>query len=145
VRSLKRKIISSAFIFLLSAGGYYYFWGQYLYTMTAYCDCPICVNVDAYRDGRFASGRAVYWGGIAADPSIPFGTQIELVPIWPGDFWSIFRVLKNRKKFTVEDRGGKIKGKHIDLFIPHSHGGHQMALEWGVRKMRVSINGELAK
>lgn len=124
---------------------YYYSWGRYLYLVTAYCSCPICINIPAYHDGRFASGKKVYWGGIAADPKIPFRSTVELVPVWPSDHWKVSRVLQHRTKFRVEDRGGKIKGRHIDIFIPDSMGGHKIALEWGRQKMRISINGKLAE
>lgn len=54
-------------------------------------------------------------------------------------------ILKGRNDFIVEDRGGKIKGKHLDLFIPDSLGGHQAARKWGVRRMRIQLNGEWAE
>jgi len=112
--------------------------------ITAYCNCPICINVKKYHDGRFASGKKVYWGALAADPSIPFRTKVELMPLWPQDWAVIFTRLKGRRNFKVEDRGGKIKGKHIDLFIPDSLGGHKAARRWGARRMRLKINGEWA-
>lgn len=112
--------------------------------MTAYCNCPICINVKKYHDGRFASGKKVYWGGLAADAVLPIGTRVELVPHWPQDWGAVFHLLHRRRNFRVEDRGGKIKGKHIDLFIPDSFGGHKAALKWGVRRMRIKINGKWA-
>ncbi|OGW86384.1 MAG: hypothetical protein A3C35_07905 [Omnitrophica bacterium RIFCSPHIGHO2_02_FULL_46_11] len=123
---------------------YYQTWGKHLYLITAYCNCPICINVKKYHDGRFASGKKVYWGALAADPSIPFRTKVELMPLWPQDWAVIFTRLKGRRNFKVEDRGGKIKGKHIDLFIPDSLGGHKAARRWGARRMRLKINGEWA-
>ncbi len=61
-------------------------------------------------------------GTIAADTDYyPFGTRIYV----PGYGWG-----------TVEDRGGAIKGpSRIDLFFS-SHG---RALQWGRRKVRVTI------
>ena len=123
---------------------YYSLWGKHVYLVTAYCGCPICINVPKYqKDTQFASGKHVYWGGAAADPKVPFGTQIELVALWPQDWFAISATLKGRRDFVVEDRGGKIKGRHIDLFIPDSLGGHQTALNWGVRRMRLRMNGKL--
>ena len=124
---------------------YYIFWGRHLYLVTAYCNCPICVNVKKYQDSRFANGKKIHWGGIAADPAIRFGTRVDLVPFWPQDWATVLSLLKGRRKFTVEDRGGKIKGKHIDIFIPDSMGGHQTAKNWGVRRMRIKLNGEWAE
>jgi 3D (Asp-Asp-Asp) domain-containing protein len=51
--------------------------------------------------------------------------------------------LGNRRHFIVEDRGGKIRGRHIDIFFSESQGGHQTAVHWGIRRMRVKINGRL--
>jgi len=113
--------------------------------VTAYCNCPICINIPKYHDSQFASGKKIYWGGIAADPSVRFGSKVELAPHWPQDWAAIAGLLKGRRNFRVEDRGGKIKGKHIDLFIPDSMGGHKTALRWGVRRMRLKINGEWAE
>lgn len=98
-----------------------------------------------YQDDQFASGKKIYWGGVAADPKIPFGTRVELIPHWPQDWIAVIRLLKGRRTFRVEDRGGKIKGKHIDLFIPDSMGGHQEARRWGVRRMRIKVNAVWAK
>lgn len=124
---------------------YYVSWGRYLYIVTAYCNCAVCINVPKYRDNQFASGRKIYWGGIAADPKIPFRSRLEILPTWPQDWAAVTKLFRGRRKFIVEDRGGKIKGRHIDIFIPDSMGGHKAALKWGVRRMRVKINGVLAE
>jgi 3D (Asp-Asp-Asp) domain-containing protein len=142
---LKRFILAYAFLTFALYSLYYAFWGRHLYLVTAYCNCPVCINIPKYRDSQFASGKKIYWGGIAADPSVPFGTRVELVPHWPQDWGAVYGLLKGRRKFRVEDRGGKIKGKHIDLYIPDSFGGHKAALRWGVRRMRIKMNGEWAK
>lgn len=127
-------------------GIYYISWGRHLYLVTAYCNCPICVNVKKFqRDNQFASGRKLYWGAIAADPSIRFRTKVELVPLWPQDWGTIFFMFQGKRNFIVEDRGGKIKSRHIDVFIPDSMGGHKTARNWGVRRMRIKINGEWAE
>ena len=139
---LKRFLVLSVSLLLL-LGAYHFFWGQYVYTVTAYCNCPICINVAKHRDNHFASGKPIYWGGIAADPAVPFGTNIELIPHWPQDWFAVVTLLEGRRVFITEDRGGKIRGKHIDLFIPDSMGGHQSAKGWGKRHMRLKINNEL--
>lgn len=144
MKKWKAKVVAWAGLFLFVGIVYYELWGKHLYIVTAYCDCPICINVPEFRDGRFASGAKVYWGGAAADRKVPFGTSIELVPFSPLDYWNIEHTLRKRKKFQAEDRGGKIKGRHIDLFIPQSMGGHKTALAWGKQLMRIRLNGELA-
>ncbi len=116
-------------------------WLRHSYLITAYCDCPICINIPEFRDGKFASMRPLYWGGVAADKSIPFKSTVELVPFTLWDWLAVRNLLGNRRDFTVEDRGGKIRGRHIDIFIPNAQGGHQTALQWGARRMRIKING----
>ncbi len=100
--------------------------------ITAYCPCQKCCSwtrnwygrpVYAYGPlkgrpkevGTTASGGKAHKGTIAADTSLyPFGTVMYI------DGYGYGR---------VEDRGGAIKGNHIDLFFP-SHGD---ALQWGRR------------
>ncbi|MEI6149747.1 MAG: 3D domain-containing protein [bacterium] len=105
---------------------------------TGYCPCRICcgwrrnwLGRPVYAAGALrgqrkavgvtASGAKARRGTIAADTSrYPFGTTFYVEGYGYG---------------RVEDRGGEIKGDHIDLFFP-SHG---EALEWGRRTQRVSI------
>ena len=136
-------IIYASILAALLWKAYDFFWARHQYLITAYCDCPICINVKGFRDGKFASGRPVYWGGIAADKSIPFGAEIELVPVMPTDWLAVRGLLDGRKNFTVEDRGGKIRGRHFDIFFPQSMGGHQIAKQWGARRMRIKIDDRL--
>lgn len=143
--SLKQRVYSYLLLAFLVWGIYYFGWGRHLYTVTAYCGCPICINVPEYRDGKFASGKKIYWGGVAADPKVPFGTRVELFPLSPKNLGAMISLLKGRRRFVVEDRGGLIKGRDIDIFIPDSMGGHKTAKKWGVRKMRVFMNGRLAE
>jgi 3D (Asp-Asp-Asp) domain-containing protein len=145
ITRVKRKIIFYLVLIAVVYGFYYALWGQFVYTITAYCNCPICINVPEYRDGKFASGKKLYWGAVAADPKVHFGSKVELVPTWPQDWLAAMVFLNGRRNFTVEDRGGLIKGKDIDIFIPDSMGGHPVAKKWGVRRMRIKINGEWAK
>jgi len=145
LKNLKFNLIALSFLVIFLSVLYHELWGKHLYLVTAYCDCPICINIAKFRDRKFASGRKTYWGGSAADSKISFGTEIELAPFWPKDFWKINRILRNRTSFEIEDRGGKIKGRHIDLFIPQSMGGHRTALKWGRQRMRIRLNGELAE
>ena len=139
---LKRKILFSVGLIFAAWFLYYIYWGRHLFLITAYCNCPVCINVKKYQDNKFASGKPVYWGGIAADPSVPFGSHVKIFPQWPQDWAAMMTLLRGRNDFIVEDRGGKIKGKHLDLFIPDSMGGHHAAKNWGVRRMRIKLNGE---
>jgi 3D (Asp-Asp-Asp) domain-containing protein len=101
--------------------------------VTAYCSCRECCGwkrdwllrpvVSAGPNagkrkavGRTASGAPVRSGTIAADAALfPFGTVMYVPDYGYG---------------RVEDRGGGIKGYHIDLYFPY----HRSAIRWGVRK-----------
>ena len=107
-------------------------------TVTAYCDCQKCCGwkrtwygkpVYAYgslkgkrkKVGVTASGTDAKVGTLAADTSrYPFGTMMYV----PGYGYG-----------RVEDRGGAIKGEHIDLFFKT----HQQALEWGRQQRQVRV------
>ena len=76
------------------------------FRITYYCNCPKCCGKWSTMT---ASGATTVEGvTVAADPSIPFGTKL----------------LINDHIYTVQDRGGAIKGKHIDIYIE----GHDRAL-----------------
>lgn len=105
---------------------------------TGYCKCGKCCGwkrnwyglaVYSYGSnkgkkkmvGRTASGTMARPGTIAADTKIyPLGTVIYV------DGYGYGR---------VEDRGGGIKGNHIDLFFRS----HKQAQAWGRRTVKVKI------
>lgn len=107
---------------------------------TAYCSCGSCCGwrrnwfgrpVIAYGPSRgrrkevglTASGTQARRGTIAADTRVfPFGTILYI----PGYGYG-----------RVEDRGGAIQGRHIDLYFPT----HREALEWGRVMRRVQVWG----
>jgi 3D (Asp-Asp-Asp) domain-containing protein len=105
---------------------------------TGYCKCKKCcgwkrtwygkpVVASGPQKGKrkkvgvTASGAKAKYGTIAADTGLyPFGTVMQI----PGYGWG-----------KVEDRGGAIKGHHVDLFFK-SHG---KALKWGKQRKTVRI------
>jgi 3D (Asp-Asp-Asp) domain-containing protein len=105
---------------------------------TGYCACQKCTGwrrtwygMPVYASGPnkgkrklvgvTASGTHARKGTIAADTGkYPFGTIMYIPDYGYG---------------RVEDRGGKIKGEHIDLFFSK----HQQALNWGRQKKTVLI------
>jgi len=105
---------------------------------TGYCKCGICCGwkrnwygrpVYAYganankpkRVGITASGTRAAVGTIAADTRrYPFGT----IMLIPGYGYG-----------RVEDRGGDVVGRHIDLYFKS----HRQALEWGRRQIVVKV------
>ena len=109
-----------------------------LILVTGYCSCGKCCGwkrtwfgfgtaVYSYgkmkgrpkKVGYTATGKRAKHGTIAADTSIyKFGTKLFVPGYGIG---------------TVEDIGGAIKGKHIDIWFPT----HEQAKRWGVRKLKV--------
>jgi 3D (Asp-Asp-Asp) domain-containing protein len=93
--------------------------------VTAYCPCKICCGARAH--GVTASGHRVNYAGgkfVAADTDLlPFGTKLSI----PG--------YHNGRTVEVIDRGGDIKGRHIDVFFPT----HKQAQEWGVQYVDVKV------
>lgn len=89
-----------------------------IYTATAYCPCKKCCGK---TDGITASGvKATEGRTIAADiKKLPFGTSVYI----------------DGHKYTVEDRGGAIKGNRIDIYFDT----HAEALQYGRRKVELFI------
>jgi 3D (Asp-Asp-Asp) domain-containing protein len=106
--------------------------------VTGYCKCGECCNWrrtwlgfaviasgqqrgQSKAVGRTASGVRAQPGTIAADTNLyPFGTVMFVEGYGFG---------------KVEDRGGTIKGEHIDLYFTS----HAEAKRWGSRTLRVWV------
>ena len=97
-------------------------WRTVTMEVTAYCPKECCCG--KYADGVTASGHVIQPGDkfAAADPSIPFGTMVEV---------------HGYGKVPVLDRGGAIKGDKLDLFFET----HEAALQWGRQEVEVVIYG----
>ena len=89
-----------------------------LWRVTAYCPCEKCCG--RFADGITASGVPAVGRIIAAPPDIPFGTEI---------------FIEGYGYAKVQDRGGAIKGKRLDVLFPS----HQQALNWGVHYLRIEL------
>lgn len=89
-----------------------------IWRISAYCPCEKCCG--KWADGYTASGKPAVGRIIAAPPEIPFGTTIYIKGYGYG---------------VVQDRGGAIKGKRLDVLFPT----HEQALEWGVKFLNVEI------
>ncbi len=93
--------------------------------VTGYCPCRKCCG--SFSDGKTASGKRINYNGgkfIAADTSLlPFGTMVSI----PG--------YNGGRPVPVEDRGGRIKGRRLDLFFFS----HHQARQWGARRIEVTI------
>jgi len=108
--------------------------------VTGYCNCGQCCGwkrswfglgrpVYTYGPmkgspkevGRTARGTTAKQGTVAADPKVfPFGTRLDIPGYGTG---------------VVEDVGGSIKGRHIDVWFPT----HEEAVLWGRRELDVKI------
>lgn len=100
------------------------------YKISAYCSCQSCCGYWASirptdEDGQpivyTASGAIAKQGvTVAADASIfPFGTVL----------------LIDGKEYTVQDRGGLVDGKHIDIYFDS----HEEAVKHGVRYTEIYV------
>lgn len=87
------------------------------WVVTAYCPCTVCCG--RWADGVTATGvRAVEGRTVAADWSVlPPGSRVRI----PGLGWRV-----------VEDRGGAIRGRMIDVFFES----HDVAKSWGRKRFR---------
>jgi 3D (Asp-Asp-Asp) domain-containing protein len=93
-----------------------------LVRVTAYCPGPCCCG--RWADGRTASGSRADHPLVAAPRHIPFGTRLR-VPGYAGG-----------AAVLVEDRGGAIRGRRLDVLFPT----HAEALAWGVRWLEVETD-----
>lgn len=88
------------------------------YTITFYCPCKKCCGK---TNGITASGaKAKARHTIAAPKGIAFGTKIKI---------------EGLGTYIVEDRGGSIKGKRLDVFVKD----HKQALKLGKRSAKAWI------
>lgn len=89
-----------------------------VYKITAYCPCSQCCG--KYASGYTASGtKATAGRTIATSAQFAFGTKLII----------------NGHEYTVEDRGGAIKGNKIDIYMNT----HAEALAWGVKYLTVQV------
>lgn len=109
-------------------------WSLGEYKLTAYCSCEKCCGYWATVrpvDGEgnpivhTADGSVAKHGvTVAADTDIlPFGTVLVI----------------DGNEYTVQDRGGAVKGKHIDIYFDS----HEAAKEFGVKHMEIFKKEEM--
>lgn len=97
-----------------------------VYTITAYCACPICCGKEADDPlyGITATGTTATEGRtIAVDPTvIPYGTVVYI----------------DGQAYVAEDCGGGIQDRQIDLYFDD----HEAARKWGVQEKEVFISND---
>jgi 3D (Asp-Asp-Asp) domain-containing protein len=92
--------------------------------VTAYCPCPKCCGKNA--QGLTASGKPISFDGghfVAAPAKYAFGTKL------------VIEGYNDGQPVQVLDRGGAIKGNHLDVFFPT----HEQAKAWGRRWIDVVV------
>ena len=91
---------------------------QEIYLCTGYCNCSICTDKSPgdVGYGITASGHKTSHDTIASD--LPLGTILHIQGIGTR---------------IVQDRGGAVSGKHIDIWFPT----HEQALQFGTRYLPV--------
>ncbi len=87
------------------------------YKITAYCGCALCCGKSTGRTASGAIARANHT--VAAPGNFAFGTKLKI----------------NGIVYTVEDRGGAIKGNKIDIYFSS----HSAALAFGTKYANVEI------
>lgn len=86
--------------------------------VTAYCPCHTCS--EGYGRSTAIGKRARSGHTIAVDPSIfQYGTKIRI----------------GNRVYTAEDRGGGVKGYHIDIFFDN----HSQVRAYGVKYKNVEV------
>ena len=88
-----------------------------IFKVTAYCSCAKCcgkTNGITAAETKATAGRT-----IAASSKFALGTKLNI----------------NGHTYTVEDRGGAIKGNKIDIYV----NSHAEALAWGVKYLPVQV------
>ena len=87
------------------------------YRITAYCGCALCCGKSTGRTASGTYARANHT--IAAPGNFAFGTKLKI----------------NGIVYTVEDRGGAVKGKTIDVYF----NSHSAALAFGTKYANVEL------
>lgn len=86
--------------------------------ITAYCPCRGCSG--GYGRSTSTGKRARSKHTIAVDPRVfPYGTRIRI----------------ENRVYTAEDRGGGVKGKHIDVFFDR----HAQVRRFGTKHKKVEV------
>ena len=93
--------------------------------VTAYCGCKKCCG--SHAQGLTASGKPITYNDghfVAADKKLfKFGAKLQI----PG--------YADGAPVEVIDRGGAIRGYHIDVFFPT----HEQARQWGRKWLAVTV------
>lgn len=94
------------------------------YKLTSYCACEKCCGYWATIRPLDDNGEPIVYtaSGAIARQGVTVAADTDILP-----FWTV--ILIGGEEFTVQDVGGGVNGKHIDIYFED----HQAAVEFGVR------------
>lgn len=100
------------------------------YKLTAYCSCEKCCGHWATVRPKDESGKPIVYtaNGSIAKQGVTVAADTSVLP-----FGSV--LLIDGHEYTVQDRGGAVKGNHVDIYFDN----HQEALEFGVQHKEVFL------
>jgi 3D (Asp-Asp-Asp) domain-containing protein len=109
-------------------------WSLGEYKLTAYCSCEKCCGYWATIRPLDADGNPIVYtsDGSIAKHGVTVAADTDILP-----FGTV--LLIDGREYTVQDRGGDIKGKHIDIYFDS----HEAAREFGVQYMEIFKKEEI--
>jgi 3D (Asp-Asp-Asp) domain-containing protein len=109
-------------------------WSLGEYKLTAYCSCEKCCGYWATIRPLDGEGNPIVYtsDGSVAKQGVTVAADTDILP-----FGTV--LLIDGREYTVQDRGGDIKGKRIDVYFDS----HEDALEFGVKVMEIFKKEEM--
>ena len=103
------------------------------YKLTSYCACEKCCGYWATIRPLDENGEPIVYtaSGAIARQGVTVAADTDILP-----FGTV--ILIGGEEFTVQDVGGGVNGKHIDIYFED----HRAALEFGVRYETIYRKGE---
>ena len=104
------------------------------YKLTSYCACEKCCGYWATIRPLDENGEPIVYtaSGAVARQGVTVAADINVLP-----FGTV--LLIGGEEFTVQDVGGAVQGKHIDIYFED----HQAAREFGVRYETIYREGDV--
>ena len=102
------------------------------FKLTAYCPCEKCCGVWGENRPSDENGKIVITAsGERAEQGLTVAADTDLLPFGTA-------LIIDGKKYIVQDRGGAIKKKHMDIYFEN----HEQARSFGVQYREVYIKIE---
>lgn len=98
---------------------------------TAYCSCEKCCGYWATVRPTDANGNSIVYGatGIVLEQGVSIAADTDIYPI------GTVIEIENVGTCIVQDRGGAIKGQHVDVYFTS----HEAALQFGKQEVRIRV------